>query len=164
MFRDSSLSIAQWCFSLKYLKSCLQMPALFGGKPVSEGTTKCIKYWNYVMLSLSVLLPVVCYGLIGVAKFKLGSGSTSQNDGSNHTTYVWTYIVLTLIVAMINLVIASVLIYAVVKIRLIIGKFGLSQRVNYRMFVVNAFGMAMYVVATTMWAIFFFDYARINYN
>jgi hypothetical protein len=44
-------------FSLKYLKSSLQMPALFGGKPVSERTNKCLKVMNVVMIVLGIVLP-----------------------------------------------------------------------------------------------------------
>jgi uncharacterized membrane protein YwzB len=44
-------------FTLKYLKSSLQMPALFGGKPVSERTNKCLKVMNVVMIVLGIVLP-----------------------------------------------------------------------------------------------------------
>lgn len=65
---------------------------------------------------------------------------------------------------LLNLIIASVFIYAVIKIRMIIGKFGLSERVNYRMFVVNAFGMIMYVVSQAIWGSFFYYYATTYYG
>jgi hypothetical protein len=38
-----------------------------------------------------------------------------------------------------QMITAIVLLAAVIKIRLILGKFGLADRVNYRMFFINSF-------------------------
>jgi hypothetical protein len=59
--RLSTFRIAYWMFSLKYLKSSLQMPALFGGKPVSERTNKCLKVMNVVMIVLGIVLPILLF-------------------------------------------------------------------------------------------------------
>ena len=56
------------------------------------------------------------------------------------------------------------LIYAVFSIHTIIKKYGLSERVNYRMFFVNAFGMFMYVAAVFVWYGFFYYYAKTYYT
>jgi uncharacterized membrane protein YfcA len=68
IIRDATFSLGHWVFSLKYLKSSLQMPALFGGQPVSERTNKRLKQWNISMYVILILLPVACYGCICYAK------------------------------------------------------------------------------------------------
>jgi hypothetical protein len=54
-------------FALKYLKSSLQMPALFGGKPVSDRTNKCLKVLNVVMIVLSIVIPLLSTITSGLA-------------------------------------------------------------------------------------------------
>ena len=78
--------------------------------------------------------------------------------------YVVLFRTLSSINAFLQIVIAGVLIYAVISIRLIIGKSGLSQRINYRMFVVNAFGMGMYTLAICVWTLYFFKYSATFYG
>jgi hypothetical protein len=72
--------------------------------------------------------------------------------------------VLSVFSAALQLVIAGVLIYAVYSIYTIIQKYGLSQRVNYGMFIVNAVGMGLYVLSVFVWYGFFFYYADTYYT
>jgi hypothetical protein len=44
-----------------------------------------------------------------------------------------------------------VLIYAVVRFRIIIGKYGLLKRVNYRRFIINAGGMGLYALSVLVY-------------
>jgi hypothetical protein len=57
-----------------------------------------------------------------------------------------------------------VLIYAVVSIRMVIGKYGLSKRVNYRMFLVNAIAMGLYVLSVVYWYTCFYMYCEDYYG
>jgi putative exporter of polyketide antibiotics len=43
------------------------------------------------------------------------------------------------------------MIYAVVRFRMIIGKYGLVKRVNYRMFIINAVAMGLYTLVMFSW-------------
>ena len=139
------------------------MPALFGGAPVSEKTNKRLDIWNKVMIVLFVLIPLVSLILIGVAKwlFVINEG---KGTGQNRTTYVWSYIVLSMIYTLLQMVIASVLIYSVTSIRMIIGKYGLSKRVNYRMFIINAVAMGLYALSMFVYSAFFYFYAKTYYS
>jgi magnesium-transporting ATPase (P-type) len=104
---------------------------------------------------------MACYGLICVVKFLQ---QRHELPSQNPDSYVTTYIVISIINGLLQLVVASVLIYAVFSIHMIIKKYGLSERVNYRMFFVNAFGMFMYVAAVFVWYGFFYYYAKTYYT
>ena len=146
-------------FSLKYLKSSLQMPALFGGKPVSERTNKRLKALNIVMIVLFIVVPIASFIFVGLSKWLYTRGTFTSRG-----FYVVMYIIFSSVFSFLQLFIASVLIYAVVSIRMIIGKYGLSKRVNYRMFIINAFGMGLYALSVFVYGGFFFYYAWIYYN
>jgi len=77
---------------------------------------------------------------------------------------VWSYIVLSMIYTLLQTVIASVLIYSVISIRMIIGKYGLSKRVNYRMFIINAVAMGLYALSVFVYSAFFYYYAKNYYS
>ena len=156
--RVSTFTIAYWMFSLKYLKSSLQMPALFGGKPVSERTNKFLKVMNVVIVVLGIVLPILlsttaCWGLFNCHYFGNGYYDCS-------TEYKVAYTSFASMEAFQQLFIASVLIYAVVSFRMIIKKYGLLKRINYRMFIINAVAMGLYALSVF---VYFFQNARWGY-
>lgn len=51
--------VAHWAFAFKYLTSALNMPALFGGKPLTESTNRLLKVFNYIMLCLTCIVPLL---------------------------------------------------------------------------------------------------------
>lgn len=63
-----------------------------------------------------------------------------------------------------ELLIASVLIYAVVRFRMIIGKYGLLKRVNYRMFIINAVGMGLYALSVLVYVGVYYYFLKTYYN
>ena len=117
--------MAYWAFSQKYLKSSLLMPALFGGDPVSKNTKKRLAIWNKVMIVLFILIPLVAFILLGVVKWHFVLYGKFYRNESSRPYFIWSYIVLSMIYILLQLVIASVLIYSVTSIRMIIGKYGL---------------------------------------
>jgi hypothetical protein len=44
------------------------MPALFGGKPVSERTNKCLNVLNVVMIVLSIVFSILYVATVGLAE------------------------------------------------------------------------------------------------
>jgi hypothetical protein len=69
-----------------------------------------------------------------------------------------------MIYTLLQMMIASVLIYSVTSIRIIIGKYGLSKRVNYRMFIINAVAMGLYAFSMFVYSVFFYYYAKTYYS
>lgn len=132
-------------FSLKYLKCSLEMPYLFGGKSVSERTKSCIKNLNVVMIVLFIVVPIALFIIASWIKWQLISDKNASRG-----SYLKMYIILTYVLSFLQLIIASVLIYAVLSIRMIMGKYGLSKRINYCMFIINAFGMGLYTLSIFM--------------
>jgi hypothetical protein len=139
------------------------MPALFGGAPVSEKTNMRLDIWNKVVIVLFVLIPLAAYTLIGVAKVQ-SAKKEGNGTGNYRKTYVWSYIVLSMIYTLLQMMIASVLIYSVTSIRIIIVKYGLSKRVNYRMFIINAVAMGLYALSMFVYSAFFYYYAKTYYS
>lgn len=59
---------------------------------------------------------------------------------------------------------ALTLCYAVIKIRILIGKQGLAKQVNYNMFLVNAAALTLYMIAVCVWYYAFYRYTTTYYN
>jgi hypothetical protein len=70
MIRDATFNLGHWILSSKYLKSSLQLPALFGGEPASQRTNKLLRQLNLIMYLMLVLVPVACYACICSMEFK----------------------------------------------------------------------------------------------
>jgi hypothetical protein len=157
-------------FSLKYLKSSLQMPALFGGKPVSERTNKNLKVSNVVMIVLNIVVPILFFITIGLIKTlgwwyydEYGKEIFLELDVVTRLLKAM-YLSCSTMIVFSELLIASVLIYAVVRFRMIIGKYGLLKRVNYRMFIINAVGMGLYALSILVYVGVYYYFLKTYYN
>jgi len=136
------------------------MPALFGGAPVSDKTDKLLNIWDKVMIVLSILIPLITFIIIGLAKWMF----VYDIQVEHRKSYLTSYVVLSMIYTLLQMVIASVMIYSVISIRMIIGKYGLSKRVNYRMFIINAVAMGFYALSAFVYCAFFYYYAKNYYS
>jgi hypothetical protein len=52
------------------------MPALFGGAPVSDKTNKRLNIWDKVMIVLFILIPLIAFIIIGLAKWMFVNSRT----------------------------------------------------------------------------------------
>ena len=59
-----------------------------------------------------------------------------------------------------TVIIVFVKCYSVVTIRTIISKQGLSKRVNYKMFLINAGAFAFYELASIIWCFYLIHYTK----
>jgi hypothetical protein len=137
--RDSTFALAHWIFAFKYYSSAQNMPALFGGDAVSERSQKCSRVANIVLSILNVAIPVLGYAFIYFGKQHYASYLNNYVTNGEGQVYTTLYIVMSMFFGALQMITAIVLLAAVIKIRLILGKFGLADRVNYRMFFINSF-------------------------
>lgn len=158
--RDSTFAVAHWIFAFKYHSSAQNMPALFGGDALSESSQKFSRVANIALTFLNAFVPVLGYVFIAIGKYLYTNGN-SKGTGATFNTL---YIVLSMIFGLLQMITATVLFTAVVRIRLILGRFGLADRVNYTMFFVNSFTLFFQVVAVCVWYYFFYKYTTVYYS
>jgi hypothetical protein len=66
--------------------------------------------------------------------------------------------------AFLQIITAMILLFAVIKIRIIIGKNGMSHLVNYRMFGFNAAALIFQVISVIVFYVYYYMYATVMYN
>ena len=81
--RDSTFMVAHWAFAFKYFKSALNMPALFGGKPLTESTNQFLKVFNYIMLSLTCIVPLASCSFLWFGHVLVANGNFNFFDDIN---------------------------------------------------------------------------------
>lgn len=86
---------------------------------------------NKVAIVFNILVPLACYGFLYYEKVRY------QTKGFDMKITL-TYVSLSFLAGLSLLCEAIMLLYAVIKIRMILGKNGLTKRVNVGMFIVNA--------------------------
>lgn len=80
------------------------------------------------------------------------------------TSLLYTYIFMSVLGGAILLAEAILLIYGVIKIRLILGKAGMAEQVNVGMFIVNAVAFFFQVCSICTWYVEFVIYTTTYYN
>ena len=107
------------------------MPALFGGKPLSDEGKLRLNWLNKIAIALNIFAPAAVYAFLMAEKIQY------TPHGYNKQLTL-TYVSFSFFGGFILFAEACMLLYAVIKIRLILGQNGLSKRVNVCMFIVNA--------------------------
>lgn len=124
--RDATFSVAHWIFAFKYFMSAMAMPALFGGAKLSTTAQWWLKCIDIGMIWQTALLPFAGYGLIWFSKYRqtctpfsflCGDGS----QGIKKHTARFIYIVLSFWGGFLQILTAALLLFAMVKIRRILG-------------------------------------------
>lgn len=141
IIRDTSFSVAHWLFAFNYFQSSLVMPAWFGGPPISEKRKTCMKRLNAAMISLNIFVPTLAWSVLLTAQLM-------KNFNERLLDY---YGFLVLGFEAVLLIEALLLFYAVMKIRIILRKNGLSHRVNVSMISLNATLFLLQVVGGITW-------------
>lgn len=128
------------------------MPALFGDKPISDKGQAILRWVDKIAIALNILVPGACYAFLLDEKILYKSRGY---DGK----ITWTYVSLSFTAGFLLFIEAIMLLYAVIKIRVILGKNGLQQRVNVSMFIVNALLFLFQVISLYIW---YFAYASFS--
>ena len=137
------------------------MPGLFGGEAVSQRKQTIVKVLNYSMLFLTSTIPFVYYSFLWYGHIRFANEKVNQVTKKN---YQLVYIVLSMVGGLLQAISAFTLCYAVIKIRILIGKQGLAKQVNYNMFLVNAAALTLYMIAVCVWYYAFYRYTTTYYN
>ena len=137
------------------------MPGLFGGEAVSQRKQTIVKVVNYSMLLLTSTIPFVYYSFLWYGHIRFANEKVNQVTKKN---YQLVYIVLSMVGGLLQAISAFTLCYAVIKIRILIGKQGLAKQVNYNMFLVNAAALTLYMIAVCVWYYAFYRYTTAYYN
>jgi len=69
-FRDSTFNLVHWIFSFKYWVIAFELDLMITNSKISEFTVKAIKYLNYLVIFLDILMPLICGITFCILNFK----------------------------------------------------------------------------------------------
>ena len=125
------------------------MPALFGGKAVADSTLAVLTKVDRIAIALCIFIPLGSYALLFAEKVRY---KTCGYDA----ILTYSYIATACLTGLILLAEAIILLYAVLKIRAILVKNGLSKRVKVTSFILNAVLFTFQVIGIWLW---YFEFA-----
>lgn len=147
---------------------------MFGGAKLTAREKWYMKCLDVAMYWQCFLLPVIAFGLIWFSKYQQTCGDYGSNssifclhDNGDPTSGQknvgrFIYVIISFWGGFLQIFTAGLLVYAMIKIRIILGKHGLTDRINIRMFIINASLFLFQMVSLCVWYWKFYWYTN-NY-